>query len=287
MVNATLNYIIPPDDRPRNYMCDPPEGTPWRNYEITKVRAAVEDGRELAEEPTLDTAGIALVRHRTQVADLYDSPTIREHYYCEMEQLVKRMTGAVRVHAFDHNLRSTNGVAQASVVSDDMDPNNRPRLAQEGEDPGRLNLQTPVWYTHNDFTLASGPERLREELPDEAETLLERRFSIVNVWKPIRGPVQDVPLAVLDGRSLDKGDLVASDLVYSDRVGEVYALAFNPRHHWIYYSQMQADEALLFKCYDSDPEHMRFTAHSAFDDPSCPEGALPRESIEVRTLVFF
>ena len=50
---------------------------------------------------------------------------------------------------------------------------------------------------------------------------------------------------------------------------------------------MQADEALLFKCYDSDLEHMRFTAHSAFDDPSCPEGALPRESIEVRTLVFF
>ena len=168
-----------------------------------------------------------------------------------------------------------------------MDPNNRPRLAQEGEDPGRLNLQTPVWFTHNDFTLASGPERLREELPDEAETLLERRFSIVNVWKPIRGPVQDVPLAVLDGRSIGEGDLVASDLVYPDRVGEVYALAFNPRHHWIYYSQMQADEALLLKCYDSDPGHTRFTAHSAFDDPSCPEGALPRESIEVRTLVFF
>ena len=287
MANASLNYITPPDEKPRNYLCDPPEGTPWRNYEVTTVRMTVEDGRELAEEPTLDTAGLALVRHRTQVEDLYDSPTIREHYYREMEQLVKGVTGAVRVHAFDHNLRSANAVAQASVISDDMDPNNRPRFAQEGEDPGRQNLQNPVWFTHNDFTLESGPERLREELPDEAETLLKRRFSIVNVWKPIRGPVQDVPLAVLDGRSIGEGDFVAADLVYQDRVGEIYSLAFNPRHRWIYYSQMQADEALLLKCYDSDPEYTRFTAHSAFDDPSCPEGALPRESIEVRTLVFF
>ena len=77
------------------------------------------------------------------------------------------------------------------------------------------------------------------------------------------------------------------DLVYRDRVGETYYLEPNPKHRWVYYSKMQADEALLLKCYDSDPGRVPFTAHSAFADPSCPEGALPRESIEVRTLAFF
>ena len=72
-----------------------------------------------------------------------------------------------------------------------------------------------------------------------------------------------------------------------DRTGEVYSLVFNPSHRWFYFPRMEADEAMLLKCYDSDRAGARFTAHSAFDDPTSPADSRPRESIEVRTLAFF
>ena len=75
---------------------------------------------------------------------------------------------------------------------------------------------------------------------------------------------------------------------YPDRTGEVYSLAFSPNHRWLYFPHMQANEAMLLKCYDSETDgRARFTAHSAFTDPTSPPDAPARESIEVRTLAFF
>lgn len=79
-----------------------------------------------------------------------------------------------------------------------------------------------------------------------------------------------------------------TDLVYPDRVGEVYSVTYNPGHRWFYYPAMQPGEALLIKTYDSlEDGRARFTAHSAFDDPGTAPGAAARRSIEVRALVFF
>jgi hypothetical protein len=50
---------------------------------------------------------------------------------------------------------------------------------------------------------------------------------------------------------------------------------------------MRADETLLIKCYDSALDKARFTAHSAFEDPTASADVLPRESIELRTLAFY
>ena len=78
------------------------------------------------------------------------------------------------------------------------------------------------------------------------------------------------------------------DLVYHDRVGEVYAVAFNPAHRWFYFPHLQRNEVLLLKGFDSANDgRARFTAHSAFEDPTTPPGAPARESIETRTLIFF
>jgi hypothetical protein len=50
---------------------------------------------------------------------------------------------------------------------------------------------------------------------------------------------------------------------------------------------MTVDEALLLKCFDSRIDgRARFAPHSAFADPTTPPNAPPRESIELRTLVF-
>ena len=121
----------------------------------------------------------------------------------------------------------------------------------------------------------------------EAERLLCGRVAIVNLWRPIRGPLLDAPLALTDARSIADHDLIAADLVYPDRRGQQYLVAFDPAHRWLYASAMEQCEALLFKCYDSRTEGTaRFVAHAAFTDPATPPDAPLRESIELRALVF-
>lgn len=145
----------------------------------------------------------------------------------------------------------------------------------------------PVRGVHIDHTARSGPQRVRDLLPDEAEELLKGRVQVVNLWRPIKGPLLDSPLAVFDATSIALDDLMPSDLVYPHRVGETYSVKFNPAHRWYYVPQMRADEALLLKCCDtSTGVPARYTPHSAFTDPTAPADAAPRESIEVRTLVF-
>jgi hypothetical protein len=128
---------------------------------------------------------------------------------------------------------------------------------------------------------------VRDLLPGEADELLRGRVQVINVWRPIRGPLKDTPLAVCDASTVKPEQLVPSDLVYKDRVGETYGVTFDPRHRWFYAPDMQTDEALLLKCYDSSTDgRARFAPHTAFTDPTTPADAPPRESIEIRTLVF-
>ena len=123
---------------------------------------------------------------------------------------------------------------------------------------------------------------------DEAADLLTRRYAIVNLWRPIKGPLLDAPLALCDATTVADGDWVGQDLIYRDRVGEIYALFHNPAHRWFYAPAMRQDEALLLKCYDSLRDgRARFMPHTSFEDPTAPEDKPVRESIELRTLVFF
>jgi hypothetical protein len=146
----------------------------------------------------------------------------------------------------------------------------------------------PVLFAHNDYTEDSGPQRVRDLLPDEADSLLGRRFAVINVWRPTRRPVREAPLAVCDAQTMGPDDLVAMDLIYPDRVGEVQSLRYDDGHRWLYFPEMKASEVMLLKCYDSTTDgRARFTAHSAFEDPQTPADAEARESIEVRNLAFF
>jgi hypothetical protein len=264
MVESTLNYLAPMAERPYYYLYEPPAGTPWRNTSGDRRRVAIEDAREISLRLSLDEQGFALAGQATAVDDLYDREAVCSRYYREVEALVARKTGASRVLAFDHNVR-------ASTKSD----------------PAQSLAKEPVRFAHNDYTEGSGPQRVRDLVGMEAEALLGRRFAVINVWKPIHGPVETAPLAVCDARSIHPEDLVPTDLLYRDRTGEVYSLTFHPDHRWFYFPRMRSDEVMMLKCYDSDRSLARFTAHSAFDDPTSPADAPPRESIEVRTLVFF
>ncbi|HVT51411.1 MAG TPA: CmcJ/NvfI family oxidoreductase [Dongiaceae bacterium] len=264
-VEAELSFIVPDGSKPFSYQYDPPPGRPQRSHPYETSRVFIHDARPRAAEVTLDREGFALVGHDTRIADLYDEDVLRAQYYPEAEALLKAETGAEKIVIFDHTLRTA-------------------RQAPRGVGLPR----EPVLRVHNDYTLKSGPQRVRDLLPaDEAAERLQRRFAIVNVWRPIVGPLQHMPLAFCDARTFRAEDAIATDLIYPDRVGEIYSIAHNPAQRWFYFPEMQRNEAALIKTYDSDPALARFTAHSAFADPNFPAPANLRESIELRALVFW
>lgn len=264
-VRATLRYTIDTGIKPVNTTVGPGgrlrERTGGRNDDH-EVR--IEDARARPAPPTLDREGFALVPHVTAVTDFWDEAQRTGLYEREVERLIREQTGAQRVVVFDHTLRSTD---RQRHVGD---------FARE-----------PVKLVHNDYTEWSGPQRVRDVLPDEAEALLGRRFAIIQVWRAIGEPIEAEPLTLCDARSLAPGDLIAAERRHPQRVGEIYQVAHNPAHRWSYFSRMHRDEALIFKVYDSRPDVARFVAHTSFDDPRTPPDAPPRESLEVRTLAFF
>ena len=265
-VKAELNYLAPTKERPRTYTFDPPAGTLRSTVVNDPHVVPIADARRLLADLTLDEEGFGLIRHTSAVRNFYDDEEVRRVYYPEAEAILKELTGADRVHVFDHTVR---------------------RRVPGSEDRRADAPRQPVPRVHVDHTETSGPQRVRDLLPDEAEQLLRGRLQIINLWRPIRGPLQDAPLAVCDAQTVKREQLVASDLVYRDRIGETYSVTFDPEHRWYYVAQMRADEVLLLKCYDSKTDgRARFAPHTAFTDPTTPADAPPRESIELRTLVF-
>lgn len=264
-VVSPFNYLMPTAEPLVSYTYDPPDGAPRSNQLNSVHRVHVQSMRDQVETYTLDRQGFALRDHSTAVTDFWDEDQLRRVYYPEAVRLLEEATGARRVEVFDHTLRRR-----------------VPDPAAKGAP------RQPALRVHNDYTAPSGPQRVRDLFPDEADALLARPFAIINIWRPIRGPLVDAPLAVCNARSVARDDLVPSALVYPDRRGETYAVLFNPAHRWYYAPAMQVDEVLLLKCYDSREDGTaRFAPHSAFIDPGAGADVLPRESIELRTLCFF
>jgi hypothetical protein len=265
-VQADLHYLGRMSERPRNYTYDPPPGVPRSNIVSETHSVPIHDLRPIEDRISLDREGFELLGHVSAVRDFYDEDEVRSAYYREAERLIADVTGASRVFVFDHTLR---------------------RRVSGADDRAAGTPRQPVARVHVDHTAKSGPQRVRDLMGDEADELLKGRVRVINLWRPIRGPLRDAPLAIGDAQSVDPADLVPSDLVYRDRVGETYAVKYNPGHRWFYVPDMQPDEALLLKCFDSATDgRARFMPHTAFEDPTAPANVLPRESIELRTLVF-
>jgi hypothetical protein len=263
-IEATLNYLV--DTGEKIVTEAGPGGTAdMRGGKLDPRRVVIRNGRPLASELVLDREGFRFVPHDTRVADFYSDEEVRKVYYPEMEALVKAESGASRVVVFDHTLRTGDGALRE-----------------------QRKIREVVPRVHNDYTEWSGPQRVRDLLPDEAETLLLRRFAIVQVWRPIRHPVESFPLAICDARSVSADNLIVSERRYPNRVGQTYVITYNPDHKWFWFPHMRREEAIVFKVYDSLKDgRARWTVHTAFDDPTSPASARPRESIEIRTLAFF
>lgn len=265
-IRGVVNYLKKDTEAPASYGgLSQKEADRKRrgNYESHTV--TIHNARLRAGELSLEREGFVLVRHDTQMKDFYDEEEVRTVYYKETEELVKKTSGAKRVVVFDHTVRSGD------------------EATREAKQVGG-----PVRGAHNDYTDWSGPQRVRDILPDEAEVLLKGRFAVVQTWRPINRPVIRDPLAICDAGSTGMEGAIPTARIYPDRRGETLHYTFNPDHYWYYFPHMERHEAVVFKTFESEKDgRARWTLHSAFDDPDTPSDAPPRESIEMRTLAFF
>ncbi len=273
---ASLNYLAPMNEGPRTYTFDPPAGVPRFNGRLAAHPMPIQDARPIQSALSLDVQGFVLREHASAVRDFWDEAQVRAVHYAEAARLVRELTGAASAIVFDHTLRRR--------------APNRPPL--DGAGGSFAAVREPVGRVHGDYTSTSAPMRLRQVLGvAEAESRLCRRYAILGLWRPINAqPILDAPLALCDARSVGPGDLVRNELVYRDRRGETLIGMHNPGHQWFYFPLQRRDEVTVFKNFDSaaGADGIAGTVpHTAFDDPTAPVDAAPRESIELRAFAFF
>ncbi len=262
-VTASLSFYKAPEDGtpPHNYV-EPLPGVPQRNWGDDWTPINLEDLRGQEHKFNLDNNAFDTyqnVKSELDRSGFEDDAKVKEIYYPEVEKLLlENVKDAKRVLLFDHTIRRPTG--------------NR----------------NPVQRVHIDQTPWSAAERIRVHLPDEADELLAGRYRIINVWRPLNGPVMSFPLAVADSQTVTDSDLIAIEHRYPNRNGQTAAVQFNKAQKWYYWSGMTDEDRLLLKCYDSDETVGKWgrVPHTAFENPNTPEGAIGRESIEVRALVF-
>lgn len=227
------------------------------------------DGWSRASEFHEDKHGFAVKDFSPSYSSSWeDEDLVRSKFYPEVVDFLKQNTGAKRVLVFDHTIRTAANQAK--------------KLTQETNTSQR----SPVMLVHCDYTAESGPLRVRQLLPDEAEDLLSRRVAFINVWKPL-GTVEERPLAMCDVSTAPSSDFFKLYLRYRDRTGENYVMRHREGHKWYYFPQMRKDQCILLKTYESDESKARFVGHTAFEDPTSKKDAKMRESIEIRTIAFF
>ena len=228
----------------------------------------IHDLRPIQSELGLDVQGFALKEQRSAVRDFWDDDEVRRVYYPEAEAFLKQVTGASRVFIFDHLQRRRVAGAQGP----------RARRAAPAGDPGACRPHRPLGAA-----AGARPDGRRGRGTAEGPGAGHQYVAA----DPRRAAARRAAGGVRLAHASQSGDLVPSDLVYRDRVGETYSVKYNPAHTWFYVPEMRRDEALLLKIADTKTDiSARFMPHTSFTDPTTPADAAPRQSIELRTLVF-
>jgi len=258
--HSSLFFYQPPKDgsAPFNFVEKPPEGSPQRNFGAEEHDVTINDIRGREREFQMNVNGFGTISGiESQEKDFTDDESIKENYYPEVEKLLlDNVQGAQRVFIFDHTVR------------------------RSGPDAKRA----PVTRAHIDQTTKSAIMRVEYHMGDEAEELLKGRYRLINVWRPLNGPVVASPLAYADSRSVPDDDIVPVEHRYPHRTGYTAGVKYTDKGKWYYWSGMKNDERILLQCYDSKDGAR--TPHTAFTDLRTQPGWPGRESIEVRTLVF-
>jgi hypothetical protein len=259
-VQGVLNYSGPDLERPRYYANDHSRDV----LSLDPRTVPIADARKAERAPRLDIEGFQLLAHRTAVADFEDAAA-RAVYPAEIERLLLELTGADAVNVNPHMIL---------------------RYVERSAKAEASNNSHPAGFIHIDITDDTA-RAFAERSKPAGETRPIHRFAHLNVWRALSAPPQDWPLAVCDARSIEPQDLVVAEAIFDHKDQpewsfDSWLLRYDPRHRWSYFSNMTASEALVFKTNDSDPAAPHCVPHTAFEDPSCPPGGVPRVSVEIR-----
>jgi hypothetical protein len=264
VVQAEIDFLVPEVEGAFTYAREVPADGEAETARFATHTVQIQDVRD-AEPLSLDEHGAVLGWWPTRVRRFYDESHVRRRYYPESADIIKAALGADQVVVFDHNVRRGSALQIQAT---------------------RREIGRPVHHAHTDYTPGSALQRLRHEFGPQAEEGLSR-YVQVNLWRPIRGPLRDAPLALCDGSSVRPGALRNVELRYPNRTGEIHYLVHEPGQRWHFASDMAVEEAWLFKNFDSAaPGPGGVAPHSAFTDPRHLRPP-PRESIEVRALAIF
>jgi hypothetical protein len=268
-VRATLNYTADDGTVPEVYFCEPPPGTVVRPPGDDPHEMQIADGWSRANTFSLDHEGFALKEFDSAFGRFEDDEAVRNEFYEPVAEFVRTSVGARRVIVFDHTIRSKVNAQQQTAEH-------------------TTTQRAPVMIVHCDYTPTSGPLRVRQLIPEEADTVLKRRVAFYNLWKPLRRRVEEKPLAMCDVTSAAQDDMFKMALRYRERTGEIFVMRHSSAHRWWYFPRMSPETVLLLKTYESETDgRARFLGHSAFEDPDTPADAATRESIEIRMMAFF
>jgi hypothetical protein len=270
-LQAEVEFLAARSERPVYYASSAGrKATHEIDQPMKLVTVEVEDARQRADNDAqgefgLHPSGFELHKLPSRVQNFLDQSEIDSIYAGEIESFLKATTGCYRVQLFDYTVRASD-----------------PQLRELKQ------VREPASLVHNDYTAHSGFVCLQESLGDEAESLAQGRFQIINVWRPLVDPVEDFPLALCDTRSLETSDLVDTERRAPNHIGEIQLALHRDEQRWFYFPQMRPDEVILFKTFDSiDGGVNPCSIHSAIRLPDAPADAKPRESIEARALVFY
>jgi len=266
-VQAVVNYLGPMDTRPVFYAKD----YEANHLNLIPTPVEVEDLRGQERATSLEIEGFRLVQHVSAVNDFRHTAAVTATYIPEVAALIRELTGAPKV------------MVNGPVL----------RWSERAPHPEHINSR-PGRFTHIDYSLDAFHAFARNHLAGdaEAERWLSGRYAAFNLWRALTPPPQDIPLGLVDARTAHRGQVTEGDAVIDVpgqpefRFGSSLFHA-DPAHRWVYFSDMDRDEVLVFKAFDSDVSKVQGCPHSAFDDPTCPAGAIPRSSIEIRAFAFW
>jgi len=260
LVMAKLNYVVRGESAVFNAANRAESYWPIEEHVVP-----IHDLRPLADGLSFDRNGFLLVKEESAVPAAPDDEEKKRIFAQEAAALVQRLTGADRVIAFGAMLRT------------------------DAKEAGDGNL--PAFGAHVDYGARTVRDFTLDHMAqDEAERRLAGRHMLINIWRPLR-VVERSPLALCDASTVQRGDLFQSEV--RGGLGDAkrrslwgFNLAYNPDHRWYYTPRMEPGEAYVFRLFDSDPEAVQWTGHSAFEDPGAAPDAPPRQSIEIRTIAY-
>ncbi|KAG4424071.1 hypothetical protein IFR04_002767 [Cadophora malorum] len=227
-------------------------------------------GRE--NDFNLDDNGFAFVNHSFPDFDVTNPDLVESLYQPEVEKFLKsHVDGVDRVLFFDHRVRLNVEHIQGTLVN-----------------VRDLSVALPpAKGVHIDQSEAGALRRVRLRMGEDTEYLLRGRTRILNIWRPYDYAIEDCPLALCDGSTINENDLLVADHITRTYTGETVYPLYNPAAKWYYLSQQKKDEVLILKIFDSDPTvQARTTPHTSFEHSKTTDTRRPRKSVEIRALVF-